>query len=572
MKKCNKCQIEYTNDINFCKNCGSRLEHFKSESEKELRELSQKNRQKKWNITRYIMGTIILLGSITDFIELKIYGLIGILFSLSILPIVYDKIFAIKLIEDCNLKKTIKLIIPITLGLLWVICLPGEQLETITINDEGHIIAITENYEIDFTTNLNKTNKEDFKYTSSNTEIATIDNGIIHGKKEGNVIITIKGNNSIEAKAEYKIKYIDIDELKINGNTKLLVGKSGKLIIETKPKIVSDKILKWESSNDEVIIVDEKGNITANNNGTATIKVTTEKGKTASICIGSYIGVTSMTISETLVRVEKGKNITLNLNMTPNNTDINGISWSSDDNRIAKVENGIITGIKEGKTAITATSINGIKATAIIEVYEIKPESVSLNKSSLSLNIGQTAKILANVNPPNASDKSISWSSSDSNIANVENGVITAKKIGTATIKAKTSNGKTATIEVTVTKTAPIKINSFKYRKDYVCGIEWIFSITNNSGKKINYITLKWYNFNAVGDFVYDEISGKNYTQLIYTGPLRAGSNTGSIRNNRKFYNCSYNSSYISDVKIDYEDGTTETISSFNIKYYNKLY
>lgn len=572
MRLCRKCEKEYKDNYIYCPKCGTPYD----EKMKPVRTPGDVGGiiSKIWNRFLYIFGAIIILGSLSNLT--KFYGLIGILFGLSLLPITNNYIWRIEKVKSNKFakksKKVITITIPIVLGILWVTCLPGEQLETITINDEGHIIAIAENYEIDFDTNLTEINKEDFEYISSNPEIATVDKGIINGKNEGNVIITIKGSNSIEETAEYKIKYVDIEELKIKGKTKLLVGKSDKLIIDTNPKIVSDKISKWESSNSEVISVDKDGNITANNKGTATITVTTEKGKTASIDIGAYVEVTSMTMSEISARVEKGKTMTLSLNILPENAGTDGISWSSDNDSIAKVENGIVTGIKEGNTTITATSVNGVKATASIEVYEVKPESISLNKTSLSLNVGQTATIIANVNPTNASDKSVGWSSSSYNVASVENGVITAKNIGTSTITARTSNGKTATLEVIVTKKAPIKINSFRYTKDSVCGVEWNFSITNNSGKTINYITLKWYNFNAVGDFVYDQIGGKNYIQLRYTGPLRAGANSGSKRNTTKFYNCNYNSSSISDVKIEYEDGTTEIISSSNMKYYTNLY
>lgn len=576
MKKCNKCNFEYTNEINFCKKCGSKLEHFESELEKEEKEKIKMKKQKIWKIVRYIFGITILLGSVMNFIELKLYGLLGVVFGLSVLPIVHDKVFSIKKVNQNNFvkkyKKALQITTPVTLGLLFVIFLPGEQLETITINDNGHIIAISENYEIDFYTNLSETNKEDFEYFSSNPQIATVDKGIIVGKAEGNVTITIKGSNSIEKTAEYQIKYIDIDKIKIDGNTKVAVGKSSKLIVDTKPKVVSDKIIRWESSNSKIISVDNEGNIVANNKGSATIIATTEKGKKATINIDTYIEIEKMSILEKSTRVEKGKSTTLNLNLSPKNADINGITWSSDNTNIAKVKNGKVTGIAEGSTTITATSINGVKAKTTIEVYEIKPKSVSLNKKSVSLSVGKTASLKAIVKPSNATDKSVIWSSSNSSVASVKNGVITAKNIGTATITAKTLNGKTATVEVKVTKKAPIKINNFKYTKDYVCGIEWNFSITNNSDKTINYVTLKWYNFNAVGDFVYDKIDRKNYVQVRYTGPLRAGANSGSRRNSTKFYNCNYNSSAFSDVKIEYADGTIETISRSDMIYYTNLY
>ena len=185
---------------------------------------------------------------------------------------------------------------------------------------------------------------------------------------------------------------------------------------------------------------------------------------------------------------------------------------------------------------------------------------------------GETANITATIYPSNVSDKKIKWTSSNYDVASVQDGAIIANGIGEATIKATTNNGVAASIVVTVKEKAPIKINNFRYNIDTACGVEWNFSITNNSNKDINYITMEWYNFNGVGDFVYDEISWENKTALRYTGPLKAGSNTGGIRNTTKFYNCSYKSSAFSNFEIEYSDYTTQTISSKDMKYYDNLY
>ena len=75
MKKCNKCNLDYSNDINFCKKCGSVLEQFETNAEKELSLPSQKKKNKSLGILGYIFGILIVLGSIMDFIELKFYGL-----------------------------------------------------------------------------------------------------------------------------------------------------------------------------------------------------------------------------------------------------------------------------------------------------------------------------------------------------------------------------------------------------------------------------------------------------------------------------------------------------------------
>ena len=106
---------------------------------------------------------------------------------------------------------------------------------------------------------------------------------------------------------------------------------------------------------------------------------------------------------------------------------------------------------------------------------------------------------------------------------------------------------------------------------DYVGGVEWTFSITNNTEKVINYIKIKWDCFNAVGDPIYDEISWKNYVGLTYTGPLKPHKNSGTKRNMTKFYNSSYASATLSYIEIIYEDGTTKVIEGVDLASYENL-
>ncbi len=120
---------------------------------------------------------------------------------------------------------------------------------------------------------------------------------------------------------------------------------------------------------------------------------------------------------------------------------------------------------------------NGIKATLSIKPAEVAVESVSLNKTALSLEEGATETLSATVLPENATDKTVTWESSDKEVATVENGVVTAIKAGSATIIAK-SGEKEAKCEVTVTKkvvpTEPVVIYSgtdFPYSGYYVAKI-----------------------------------------------------------------------------------------------------
>ncbi len=104
----------------------------------------------------------------------------------------------------------------------------------------------------------------------------------------------------------------------------------------------------------------------------------------------------------------------------------------------------------KGTVAETYAKENGFK---FIEISE--PTSVSLNKTSLTLDVGKSYTLTKTVSPSNAVT-SYTWSSSNTSVATVDsNGKVTAKKAGTATIMVKTSNGKTANCKVTVNLPAP---------------------------------------------------------------------------------------------------------------------
>lgn len=126
------------------------------------------------------------------------------------------------------------------------------------------------------------------------------------------------------------------------------------------------------------------------------------------------------------------------------------VEWSSDDDTIATVEDGVVTGVAAGDTTITAT-YSGVSAVCIVTVTSSAPvDSISLDKASLSLSVGNTGTITA------TASGSVTWTSSDANVATVDsNGEVTAVANGTATITA-TCGTASATCTVTVSSSAPI--------------------------------------------------------------------------------------------------------------------
>ena len=151
------------------------------------------------------------------------------------------------------------------------------------------------------------------------------------------------------------------------------------------------------------------------------------------------------------MNLEEGQKTTLVATINPNDADEKTVTWTTSNASVAMVTNGVVTAIAEGNAVITATA-GGKSATCAVSVKKsvVAVTSVTLNKTSLNLKKGQSETLIATVAPDNATNKTVSWSSSNSSVASVDqNGKVTALKTGNVTIKAKVGE-KTATCSVTV--------------------------------------------------------------------------------------------------------------------------
>ncbi len=195
--------------------------------------------------------------------------------------------------------------------------------------------------------------------------------------------------------------------------------------------------------------------------GTATITI---KG------IGDYKGLTaktfkivqpvsSITLNKTKAEVNKGSTITLTATVSPSNATNKTVTWTSSDTSVATVSGGVVKGVAKGTATITAKTSNGKTASCSVTVTEqtVDVTGVTLSKTSASVNKGGSITLTASVTPTNATNKNITWSSSNTSVATVSGGVVKGVAKGTATITAATYNGKTAKCTVTVTEntTAP---------------------------------------------------------------------------------------------------------------------
>ena len=171
------------------------------------------------------------------------------------------------------------------------------------------------------------------------------------------------------------------------------------------------------------------------------------------------IVVTGITIDKTIATVEEGATVTLTATVTPGNATDKTVTWSTSNEAIATVSDGVVTGVKAGEVTITAKA-GDKSATCTVTVTAkqstedpddpIAVESITLDKTTATVEEGATVTLTATVTPDTATDKTVTWSTSNEAIATVSGGVVTGVKAGEVTITAKAGD-KSATCTVTVT-------------------------------------------------------------------------------------------------------------------------
>lgn len=171
------------------------------------------------------------------------------------------------------------------------------------------------------------------------------------------------------------------------------------------------------------------------------------------------VAVEKVEITSTETDVEVGKTITLTAKVSPENATDKTVTWTSDNNEVATVKDGVVTGVKAGEATITA-SAGGKNATVKVtvkaaatsggETTTIAVTEVKITSTVTEVTAGETITLTAEVSPADATDKTVTWSSSDTAIATVDStGKVTGVAAGTATITAKAGE-KTAAVDVTV--------------------------------------------------------------------------------------------------------------------------
>lgn len=228
------------------------------------------------------------------------------------------------------------------------------------------------------------------------------------------------------------------------------------------PADASNQNVTWKSSSDAVATVSSDGLVTAVQEGTATITVTTEEGGKTATCQVTVkkkvIPVTNVSLDKTALTLTEEETCQLTATIDPADATNQNVTWTSDDTAVATVSaDGLVTAVQAGTATITVTTEDGGKTATCrvtVKMKEIPVTDVSLDYAETTLTEGDTLQLTATVSPSDATNQNVSWESSDTFVATVsDSGLITAVSEGTATITVTTEDGGlTASCLVTVIK------------------------------------------------------------------------------------------------------------------------
>lgn len=242
---------------------------------------------------------------------------------------------------------------------------------------------------------------------------------------------------------------VEVSSVSLNTATiEMVEGETFSLVATVLPKDAEYDGVIWASSNASVASVNS-GTVTAIKEGTATITASAGgKSSTCTVKVSTkVVSVTSITLDKTSLSMKVGETETITATVNPDNATDKNVTWTSSDESVAKVADGKVTAVKSGKATITAKCEDKTAECAV--TVTVPTGSVTLDKTSLSLAVGETAQLTATVKPDDATDKTVVWTSSDESVAEVINGKVTALKSGTTTITAR-CGGKSAECIVTV--------------------------------------------------------------------------------------------------------------------------
>lgn len=295
-------------------------------------------------------------------------------------------------------------------------------------------------------------------WSSTNEAVATVDNeGTVTAVGGGSCEIVATTHNGLEAKCQVTVTEMPESIAFESPAADIKKGEEITLAVTFTPESATERALTWTSSDASVASVSD-GVVKGLKAGTAVITATTVNGKSAECTVTVHQPAETIVLDVTKTELEIGETLQLTAAVGPEDTEDKTVTWSSSDEVIATVGgDGLVTAVEPGEAVITATTVNGLTAECEIAVNAILVKRIELNRTAVEAEEGEQFQLTATVYPENATDKTLSWSSSDETVATVDgSGMVTVKSTGSARITAASTDGSDVKAECELTAVAGI--------------------------------------------------------------------------------------------------------------------
>lgn len=334
---------------------------------------------------------------------------------------------------------------------------PSLKIEKMEFTYERNALEVNHEYTIPLSFSPRNIKEKNVTFTSSNEEVASInENGTLHTNNLGKFVLTATtGDISIEKEFEVfeEGTTVELDKKEVN----LAIKQGVQLNATISPETSSQKIL-WESENEQIAKVSKTGYVEAISQGQTSIIASTETGATAECVVTVGQPIYSVKIEDAPRVMEKGTTYELNVTINPENATNSDIVFSSNNEKVIKVdENGILTAIDKGKAKITVQSVSDAS------VFDEKTITVSskiqeiICPEEMYVFLGYVTPIDVKLNPEDASMNGLEYQVSNDVISIDEKGNIEGNILGDSEVLITAKDNPIASANLKVKVVQPVE-------------------------------------------------------------------------------------------------------------------